>query len=262
MLDKLGIASQKLFEKKDQEIKDFLQEYNNRSLTINRNIAAWLVTIDEEIFALRVEQEPSKNNESKVRQMILLETEYGIEDYSMKEIKNSLIKVEDSSLEENNYPPEIFDKISVQGPGKVKEDTNLVNINELHKWANLLRKKAEVLAWNIKEKEIQSKVEARFGMMNGDRKRMLLSLLNKMANKIKIDRVLKEEENFYQNSELVIEEIEEEEWLATLNKAHNKTVPGVSEIGYILLKKVLVETTKEFIKFANMVLEESKFPQK
>ena len=49
----------------------------------------------------------------------------------------------------------------------------------------------------MKEKEIQSKVESRFGMMNGDRKRMLLSLLNKPVNKIKIDRVLKEEENFY-----------------------------------------------------------------
>ncbi|CAG8857451.1 1713_t:CDS:2, partial [Gigaspora margarita] len=46
--------SQKLFEKKDQEIKDFLREYSNRSLKIDRNIAAWLV-----------EQEPSKNNESK-----------------------------------------------------------------------------------------------------------------------------------------------------------------------------------------------------
>src|SRR5260363_473845 len=65
----------------------------------------------------------------------------------------------------------------------------------------------------MKEKEIQSKVESRFGMINGDRKRMLLSLLNKPVNKIKIDRVLKEEENFYQNSELVIEETEVKEYV-------------------------------------------------
>ncbi|CAG8841721.1 21896_t:CDS:1, partial [Gigaspora margarita] len=32
---------------------------------------------------------------------------------------------------------------------------NLVNVDELRKWANLLRKKAEVLAHNMKEKEIQ-----------------------------------------------------------------------------------------------------------
>ncbi|CAG8857149.1 15799_t:CDS:1, partial [Gigaspora margarita] len=107
-------------------------------------------------------------------------------------------------------------------------------------------------------------------------------------------RVLKEEENFYQNSELVIEEtevkehivkhfekqfrerkhkfenlnkeweeeyrakswinpswyqkildpIQEEEWLAALNKVYNKTALDVSGIGYILLKKVFVETTK------------------
>ncbi|CAG8844823.1 35538_t:CDS:2, partial [Gigaspora margarita] len=79
--------------------------------------------------------------------------------------------------------------------------------------ANLLRKKAEILARNMKEKEIQSKVESRFSMMNGDRKRMLLSLLNKPVNKIKIDRVLKEEENFYQNSELVVEETKVKEYV-------------------------------------------------
>ncbi|CAG8749756.1 1156_t:CDS:2 [Gigaspora margarita] len=311
--------------------------------------------MDEKIFALGVEQEPSKNNESKVRQKILLETKYGIEDYSMKEIENSLIKMEDSSLEKNNHPPEIFDKISDQEPEKENEFTRdapeltrqsetdpvskiknqvpknnieklnntpknksssrsidiklkeeQINIewnhlsnaiqeaankhipwskakktdfsykkvfpkckyhkelkllhkickdkkekgvakinysehNELYKWANLLRKKAEILARNIKKKEIQT-------------------------NKIKIDRVLKEEKNFYQNSELVIKKTEikkcEKEWLAALNKAHNKIVLGVSEIVYILLKKVSVETTKEFIKFANMVLEEGKFPRK
>ncbi|CAG8811002.1 36969_t:CDS:2 [Gigaspora margarita] len=122
------LASQKLFEKKDQKIKDFLREYNNRSLTIDRNIAKLCnkpVTIDKEIFALGVEQESSKNNESKVRQKILLETEYRIEDYGIKEIKNSLIKVEDSSLEKNNYPLEIFDKILDQVSEKVKEDTVL-----------------------------------------------------------------------------------------------------------------------------------------
>ncbi|CAG8829337.1 12084_t:CDS:1, partial [Gigaspora margarita] len=70
--------------------------------------------MDKKIFALGVEPEPSKNNESKVRQKILLETEYGIEDYSMKKIENSSIKVEDSSLEENNYPLKIFDKVSDQ----------------------------------------------------------------------------------------------------------------------------------------------------
>ncbi|CAG8745158.1 12134_t:CDS:1, partial [Gigaspora margarita] len=48
----------------------------------------------------------------------------------------------------------------------------------------------------------------------------------------------------------------------TLNKAHNKIVPGISGIEYILLKKVSVETTKEFIKFANMVLEKSKVSRK
>ncbi|CAG8643515.1 7738_t:CDS:2, partial [Gigaspora margarita] len=72
------------------------------------------VTIDKKIFALRVEQKSGKNNESKVRQKILLETEYGIEDYSMKEIENLLIKIEDSSLEKNIHPPKIFDKISDQ----------------------------------------------------------------------------------------------------------------------------------------------------
>ncbi|CAG8836976.1 17052_t:CDS:2, partial [Gigaspora margarita] len=135
---------------------------------------------------------------------------------------------------------------------------NLETSNE-----NIQEKKAEALARNMKEKEIQRKVESRFGMMNGDRKIMLLSLLNKPVNKIKIDRVLKEEENFYQNSELVLKRqskeweeeyrakswinpswyqnildpIQEEEWLAALNKAHNKTALGVLGIGYILLKK-------------------------
>ncbi|CAG8784888.1 32001_t:CDS:2, partial [Gigaspora margarita] len=56
------------------------------------------VTIDEEIFALGVEQEPSKNNESKVRQKILLKTECRIEDYK------------------------IFDKVLDQVPEKLKED--------------------------------------------------------------------------------------------------------------------------------------------
>ncbi|CAG8851440.1 34044_t:CDS:2, partial [Gigaspora margarita] len=56
---------------------------------------------------------------------------------------------------------------------------NLIIVNELRKWTNLLKKKAEVLACNMKEKKIQSKVELRF-----------------------------EEENFYQNSELVVEETE------------------------------------------------------
>ncbi|CAG8819850.1 19266_t:CDS:2, partial [Gigaspora margarita] len=210
------LALQKLFEKKDQKIKDFLREYSNRSFTIDRNIAAWL---------------------------------------GMKEIEISLTKIEDSSLEKNNHPPEIFDKVLDQVPEKLKEDivlrkeTNRENNqnrgdkdkdkvdlqethiqkqkkefkqpllnkenknensrnNELRKWSNFLRKKAETLAHNMKEKEIQSKVELRFGMINGDRKRMLLSLLNKPVNKIKIDRVLKEEENFYQNSELVVEETE------------------------------------------------------
>ncbi|CAG8830327.1 31050_t:CDS:2, partial [Gigaspora margarita] len=60
--------------------------------------------------------------------------------------------------------------------------------------------------WNLKE--IQSKVESRFGITNKNRKRMLLSLLNKPVNKIKIDRVLKEKKNFYQNSELVVKETE------------------------------------------------------
>ncbi|CAG8857365.1 22820_t:CDS:1, partial [Gigaspora margarita] len=69
-----------------------------------------------------VEQEPSKNNESKVRQKILLETEYEIEDYGTKEIEISLTKIEDSSLEENNNPPEIFDKVLDQVPEKLKED--------------------------------------------------------------------------------------------------------------------------------------------
>ncbi|CAG8845812.1 11447_t:CDS:1, partial [Gigaspora margarita] len=69
-----------------------------------------------------VEQKSSKNNESKVRQKILLETECGIENYGMKEIENSLIKVDDGSLEENNHPPEIFDKVLDQVPEKVKED--------------------------------------------------------------------------------------------------------------------------------------------
>ncbi|CAG8853269.1 18377_t:CDS:2, partial [Gigaspora margarita] len=100
----------------------FLQEYSNRSLTIDKNIAAWLVTIDEEIFALGVEQEPSKNNESKVRQKILLKTEYGIEDNGTKEIEILLTKIKDSSLEENNHPPEIFNKVLDQVPGKLKED--------------------------------------------------------------------------------------------------------------------------------------------
>ncbi|CAG8843921.1 31206_t:CDS:2, partial [Gigaspora margarita] len=150
---------------------------------------------------------------------------------------------------------------------KYKKEKGIAKIshsehNELRKWANLLKKKAEVLACNMKKKEIQSKIESRFGMINGNRKRMLLSLLNKLVNKIKIDRVLKKEENFYQNSKLVVEETEEEEWLATLNKAYNKTAPDVSGIGYILLKKVSVETTKEFIKFANIILEEGKFSRK
>ncbi|CAG8693491.1 14356_t:CDS:2 [Gigaspora margarita] len=60
----------------------------------------------------------------KVRQKILLETEYGIEDYGIKEIEILLSKTEDSSLEENNYPPEIFDKVLDQVPKKLKEDIN------------------------------------------------------------------------------------------------------------------------------------------
>ncbi|CAG8823962.1 5156_t:CDS:2, partial [Gigaspora margarita] len=78
---------------------------------------------------------------------------------------------------------------------------------------NLLRKKAEVLARNIKKKEIQSRVKLKFGIMNRDKKRILLSLLNKLANKIKIDKVLKEEETFYQNSKLVIEEKKVKEYI-------------------------------------------------
>ncbi|CAG8726063.1 13884_t:CDS:2 [Gigaspora margarita] len=53
------------------------------------------ITINEEIFALEVEQEPSKNNKSKVK---------------------------DSSLEKNNYLPKIFNKVSDQAPEKVKEN--------------------------------------------------------------------------------------------------------------------------------------------
>ncbi|CAG8668377.1 20588_t:CDS:2 [Gigaspora margarita] len=122
------LVSQKLFEKKDQKIKDFLREYSNRKAI---EVYNWInykkscnkpVTINEEIFALGVEQEPSKNNESKVRQKILLETEYEIEDYGMKEIEIPLTKIEDSSLEENNYPLEIFDKVLDQVPEKLKED--------------------------------------------------------------------------------------------------------------------------------------------
>ncbi|CAG8809518.1 24574_t:CDS:2 [Gigaspora margarita] len=75
----------------------------------------------------------SKNNELKVRQEILLETECGIEDYGIKEIENSLIKMENSLIEENSYYPEIIGKGSDQIPEKVKEqkvlreDTNQEN---------------------------------------------------------------------------------------------------------------------------------------
>ena len=149
-------------------------------------------------------------------------------------------------------------------------------------------------------------------MMNSEKKKMLISLLNKPYSRIKIDRALRNKTDRHQNEELIVEgeevkeyvvehfekqfrerkykfenlskeweeeyrakswinlfwyqnildPIQKEEWLAALNKAHNKLAPGVSEIGYILLKKVSVETTKEFIKFANMVLEKSKFSRK
>ncbi|CAG8716861.1 42638_t:CDS:2, partial [Gigaspora margarita] len=122
------LVSQKLFEKKDQKIKDFFREYSNRKAI---EVYNWInykkscnkpVIMDKKNFALGVEQEPSKNNKSKVRQKILLETECGIEDYSMKEIEISLTKIEDSSLEKNNHPPEIFDKVLNQVPEKLKED--------------------------------------------------------------------------------------------------------------------------------------------
>ncbi|CAG8844641.1 32590_t:CDS:1, partial [Gigaspora margarita] len=43
-------------------------------------------------------------------------------DYGMKEIEILLTKIEDSSLEENNYPPEIFNKVLYQISEKLKED--------------------------------------------------------------------------------------------------------------------------------------------
>ncbi|CAG8735473.1 24019_t:CDS:2 [Gigaspora margarita] len=69
------LVLQKLFEKKTRKSRIFFEN-----------------------TATGVKQEPSKNNESKVRQKILLKTEYRIEDY------------------------EIFDKVLDQVPEKVKED--------------------------------------------------------------------------------------------------------------------------------------------
>ena len=47
-----------------------------------------------------------------------------------------------------------------------------------------------------------------------------------------------------------------------LHKTQNKTAPGISGIGYILLKKVSPKTTKILVRFVNSILEYGKIPEK
>ncbi|CAG8838320.1 23613_t:CDS:2, partial [Gigaspora margarita] len=105
-------------------------DYNNRLLTIDKNIAAWLGIDQLEVLylirkAIEIEQESSKNSESKVRQEILLEIECRTENYRTKKIKNSSKTIEDIFIEKNSHPSEIINKGSNQAPEKVKEHKTL-----------------------------------------------------------------------------------------------------------------------------------------
>ena len=77
----------------------------------------------------------------------------------------------------------------------------------------MLRKKAEVEERNRREKEIRDRIEARFCIMNSEKKKMLTSLLNKPYSRIKIDKVLRNKADRYQNEELIVEGEEVKEYV-------------------------------------------------
>ena len=56
--------------------------------------------------------------------------------------------------------------------------------------------------------------------------------------------------------------ISEEEWIEITNSLKEDTAPGISGIGYQLIKKVNSKTREYLVEFANKVICEGKFPKK
>ena len=189
---------------------------------------------------------------------------------------------------------------------------NQVQIVELKNWAKILRKKVGDEERRKKEKEIRGKIEARFGMMERNKKKMLQSLLSRPYNKVTIDRVLVGENSRFRNQELtnkeeevkkqvaihfqeqfrkrnqkfnkmskewkeiyrpkesidhtiyegVMKPITVEEWMQALDKTRNDTALGLSNIGYILFKKLTPKVVERIIALMNIILEQSKIPDK
>ena len=57
-------------------------------------------------------------------------------------------------------------------------------------------------------------------------------------------------------------EITLDEWLAAIEKTKNKTAPGVTGIGYLLIKNTNIEVHKIFRRFASLCLTKSRIPDK
>ena len=60
----------------------------------------------------------------------------------------------------------------------------------------------------------------------------------------------------------IMSKITEEEWTEVSNTLKEDTAPGISGIGYRLIKKVSLKTKDYLIKFANRIVYEGKFPKK
>ena len=56
--------------------------------------------------------------------------------------------------------------------------------------------------------------------------------------------------------------ISEEEWIEVTNILKEDTVPGISGIGYRLIKKVSPKVREYFVEFVNKVICEGKIPKK
>ena len=88
---------------------------------------------------------------------------------------------------------------------------------------------------------------------------------NHKFNKINDDwkRIYKEQssikEEWYKE---VMTEITEKEWNETTSTLQKDTAPGISSIGYKLIKNINIESQKYLIDFANKIITNGNFPKK
>ncbi|CAG8818957.1 39932_t:CDS:2, partial [Gigaspora margarita] len=163
----------------------------------------------------------------------------------------------------------------IQGIREINKKLNIEIASIGEYWSNKADKN------HAKLKEIQERINDRCEIINGKQGKMLASLLDKPFNKIKIDRLVKEnglqrslllerdkilvhtKEHFSsQFKEKVNEDITEEEWEQAVLTASNKSAPGASGISYTLIKMAGPFPQQIYKEFTNMCLIRGQVPRK